>query len=548
MLKGESNMNDLKSFAEYLKTKRLRDLAVEYLRIIKSMDIPLVRLVYERNVYPDLTEEKSIEMTMIGLDKFLVSVVNGTMLEQVQEGLKKWEEDKLPVPGISKHDILPSDLVLIYAAQKRALFKFMPDFTIEAAISVAIITELETFYMQALSDATQMIFKIQKEIEHKLKESEERNRQIVEAVKDYAIFMLNAEGYVKSWNEGLKKIKGYSADEIIGKHFSIFYTKEDIEKGIPEYNLKMSKKLGHFESEGLRVRKDGSLFWADVVITPLYDDGKLTGFTKVTKDITEIKKAKEDLESKAKELARSNTELEQFAYVASHDLQEPLRTVSSYVQLLANRYKNKLDKDANEFIDFAVDGSNRMRQLINSLLEYSRINRVKPFEEIYVSDIISDVLVDLSDQVNSTGAIIKYDNLPETIYGDNVLIGQLFQNLIANALKFRNSAKPEIEISCERHGSQYLFSVKDNGIGMEREYWDKIFAIFQRLNSREKYPGTGIGLSICKKIVERHGGKIWVESKLGIGSTFYFTINKSTVKKEPVMISENAKKDRHIIN
>lgn len=276
--------------------------------------------------------------------------------------------------------------------------------------------------------------------------------------------------------------------------------------------------------EGIRIRKDGSQFFADVVYTAIYGPNKkLTGFSKIIKDITEQKKAAEQLKSVNKELERSNSELEQFAYVASHDLQEPLRTISSYVQLLAERYKDKIDKDANEFIDFAVDGSNRMRLLINSLLEYSRVNKIKPFEVIEPAAIIREVLQDMNDQITESQATVKFKDLPE-IYGDPVLIGQLFQNLIGNAIKFRGEKKPEIKIAGKKENGEYKFSVEDNGIGIKNEYAEKIFVIFQRLNSREKYPGTGIGLSICKKIVERHGGKIWVESKQGKGSVFYFTI------------------------
>ncbi len=792
-------MKDLKSFAEYLRTTRLRELTIEYLGIIKTMDIPLIKLVLERNIIPSLSDEKSIEMTMVSLGKFLASLVDDTFLDNIKVGLKQWEEDKLPIPGLSKHDIIPADLILIYFAQKKALYKFLPDYTQEAAQAVSITDTLETLYMQVQRDAIQLIFSIQKETENKLIESEERFRKLVEVVKDYAIFRMDAEGNIKTWNEGGRRIKGYTAEEIIGKNYSIFYTEEDKKNGIPQHNLEMAAKNGNYETQGWRIRKDGTLFWADVNLTALYDDkGNVTGFSKVThddtekrmieenrkrlveileatpdfvgsadakdrhilyinaagrrmtgigadedvtklkienvhpewtnkllrdeafnaalrygiwqgecaflnrngqeipvsmvliahksstgevtrfstvsrnitdqkmaeeeiksvnnfldsvlenipnmvfvkdanylrfvrfnkagedllgyskkqllgkndydffpkeqadfftendravlaqknikdipeepvntkhgekwlhtrkipilspdgkplyllgisEDITEMRKAQLELEQKTKELERSNVELEQFAYVASHDLQEPLRTVSSYVQLLATRYKNKLDKDANEFIDFAVDGSNRMRQLINSLLDYSRINRVKPFEMINLSDVIADVLLDLKDQVTDTGALIKYDSLPE-IYGDNVLIGQLFQNLIGNALKFRSDKRPEISITYEKHNNQYLFAVKDNGIGMQKEYWDKIFIIFQRLNSREKYPGTGIGLSICKKIVERHGGKIWVESIPGKGSTFFFTLNRNPDKQQQSLVLENAKKDKHIIN
>jgi light-regulated signal transduction histidine kinase (bacteriophytochrome) len=199
--------------------------------------------------------------------------------------------------------------------------------------------------------------------------------------------------------------------------------------------------------------------------------------------------------------------------------------VTSYVQLLAKRYKGKLDQDADEFIAFAVDGSNRMRTLINSLLEYSRVNREKPFEMVDLNRIIDDLRQNLSNQIGENDVSIETKELP-TIFGDQVLISQLFQNLISNAIKFKSERKPLIRIDFKQTDKEYLFSVSDNGIGIQKEYSDKIFVIFQRLHSKEEYPGTGIGLAICKKIVERHGGTIWVESDGESGSTFYFTIRK----------------------
>jgi PAS domain S-box-containing protein len=240
-------------------------------------------------------------------------------------------------------------------------------------------------------------------------------------------------------------------------------------------------------------------------------------------DITEQKQAEDEIIKKSEELARSNAELEQFAYVASHDLQEPLRMITSYVQLLEKNYKNKLDQDARDFIDFAVDGASRMRTLIYSLLEYSRVNRIKPFESINPCKILNDVIKDLDVAIKESNAKITWDKLP-LIRGDTVLIGQLFFNLIANAIKFRSARPLEINIEGKKTNGEYLFSVKDNGIGIKKEYSEKIFIIFQRLHTKDKYPGTGIGLAICKKIVEKHGGRIWIESEENNGTTFYFTI------------------------
>ncbi|MBM4279047.1 MAG: hypothetical protein FJ130_14395 [Deltaproteobacteria bacterium] len=232
----------------------------------------------------------------------------------------------------------------------------------------------------------------------------------------------------------------------------------------------------------------------------------------------------EQLHQKTEDLIRSNKELEQFAYVASHDLQEPLRMVTSYVQLLAQRYKDKLDQDGNEFIDFAADGATRMYQLINDLLAYSRVGtRGHTFEPINCETILQEALDNLKVTLEESGAVVTHDSLP-TVMADSLQLGQLFQNLIGNAIKFRGDERPRIHISASRNDSGWTFSVRDNGIGIAPEFTERIFIIFQRLHGPQQYPGTGIGLAVCKKIVERHGGRIWVESEPGKGAAFYFTL------------------------
>jgi len=240
-----------------------------------------------------------------------------------------------------------------------------------------------------------------------------------------------------------------------------------------------------------------------------------------------LREANAELTRKAQELARSNAELEQFAYVASHDLQEPLRMVSSYTQLIMRRYSDRLDGDAREFMDFIVDGSARMKRLIEDLLAYSRVGtHGKELKPIDCETVLEKALVNLRGTIEDTGAVVTHDPLP-TADADNSQLVQLFQNLIGNAIKFRGAAPPAVHVSAEERADVWVFIVRDNGIGIEPQYFERIFMVFQRLHGKAEYPGTGIGLAICKKVVDRHGGRIWVESQPGQGSKFCFALPKN---------------------
>lgn len=359
-----------------------------------------------------------------------------------------------------------------------------------------------------------------------LKFSENFLNSIIENIPNMIFVKEANELKFVRFNKAGEELLGYSKEELIGKNDYDFFPKNEAdfftEKDKKVFDtgklLEIEEESIHTKYKGVRILETKKIPILDSFGNPIY----LLG---ISSDITDRKKIEAELEKKTKELARSNTELEQFAYVASHDLQEPLRTVATYLQLLEKRYKDKLDPDAKDFIAYAIGGSNRMRALIHSILEYSRINRIKPFEDINMNLLLEEVLENLRVSIKENNVIIKINELPET-YGDHVLINQLFQNLVENAIKFRKTINPEIVVSGKKEEKQYLFSVKDNGIGIKKESKNKIFDIFQRLNSREEYSGTGIGLAICKKIVERHGGEIWVESEIGKGSTFYFTIKE----------------------
>ncbi|HRB81150.1 MAG TPA: ATP-binding protein [Nitrospira sp.] len=260
-----------------------------------------------------------------------------------------------------------------------------------------------------------------------------------------------------------------------------------------------------------------------LVILPLTGYGIWVSW-ELGREKNDLVEARQKLEESVAELGRSNADLQQFAYVASHDLQEPLRMVSSYTQLIARRYKGKLDADADEFIAFAVDGANRMQRLIQDLLAYSRVNTTgRQFEPTAMETVLKAALSNLTNAVKESQAVITHDPLP-AVMGDDKQLAQLFQNLLSNAIKFSGAQPPRIHISAKQADGEWLFSVRDHGIGLDPQYADRIFVIFQRLHTRAEYPGTGIGLAICKKIVERHGGRIWVESQLGKGTTFYFTM------------------------
>jgi signal transduction histidine kinase len=252
----------------------------------------------------------------------------------------------------------------------------------------------------------------------------------------------------------------------------------------------------------------------------------------LSENVTILMEQKKTLQEAKRSLNRSNKELEEFAYVASHDLQEPLRMIASYTELLKEDYVEKFDDRAKEFMHYIVDGAERMQRLIKDLLQLSRVGtRGKPFEKFDTKKALEDALTNLEVRIKENQATVKYHEMP-VICGDVSQITQLFQNLVGNAIKFHGEKKPQIYIQAQKQETEWLFILKDNGIGMERKYFERIFTMFQRLHSRAEYEGTGIGLTVCKKIVERHGGRIWVESKQGSGSTFYFTIPMEPKKGE----------------
>ncbi len=366
-----------------------------------------------------------------------------------------------------------------------------------------------------------------KNAESALKESEEKMRAIIESSPD-SITVTDLNLNIILCNQATVDMYGAnSKDEIIGSNAFGLVDPEDRPKLVEMVkNTILTKKSINLELN--LFTKEGNIFPAEISGNILKDDyGKPLLFIAITKDITDRKRRLNDLKRLIKDLESSNDELQQFAYITSHDLQEPLRTMASYAGLLERRYKGKLDSDADEFIEYMVSGASRMRSMIQGLLDYSRVGtRGEEFNNFDMEEALNTALSNLKSAIENNNAEISYDKLP-IIFADEDQISRVFQNLISNAIKFRKKEEyPKIHISCKKDekNNEYVISVSDNSIGMEQQYTDKIFEVFKRLHAIGDYEGAGIGLAIVKRIIDSHGGRVWVESELGVGSNFYFTI------------------------
>jgi PAS domain S-box-containing protein len=418
-------------------------------------------------------------------------------------------------------------------------------------------------FAKVTADLTQ-----KKEAEESLRRSEERFRLMVENVQDYAILSLDPEGRVVSWNEGAQRLKGYSADEIIGRSFQVFYPPDAVESGFPGHELEVALRGGRFEDEGWRVRKDGSRFWANVVITALRDsDKRLVGYGKVTRDLT----ARREAERQARELAaeqaahaaaaqrseelrqlnlrleravadaeiardqarralasaqEANAELDQFAYVASHDLKAPLRGISSLAQWIEEDVGAALGEQSVEYMRMLQLRVHRLQALIDGILAYSRAGRVLAKPEVINTGKLLREVIDLQARPDVT---IDVSPQMPTLVAERIPLQQVFLNLVGNAVKFSGAVRPDVTVTVTWRDTPeaFEFAVTDNGPGIPAEYQERVWGAFQTLETRDKVEGTGIGLAIVKKIVEKRGGQVSLESTPGQGATFRFTWSKA---------------------
>ena len=370
------------------------------------------------------------------------------------------------------------------------------------------------------------------EFSHDLSASNEagaKYRGLLEAAPD-AMVVVNQAGEIVLLNLQAEKQFGYHRDELVGQQVTNIIPEGFAERLIADDLRSAADALAQQIGTGIELsarRKDGSEFPIEIMLSPLdSSDGILV--TAAIRDISVRTAAEQHLAQTVEELKRSNEELGQFAYIASHDLAEPLRMVASYTQLLSKRYKGQLDADADEFIAFAVDGASRMQRLIEDLLAFSRVATAgSPLLDTSSEYALEQALQNLQWTIKDSGAEVTHDPLP-TVQADEIQLVQLFQNLVSNAVKYQNPGVPRVHISAARRGNaSWIFAVKDNGLGIEPQYFERIFGMFQRLHKRDEYSGTGVGLAICKKIMERHGGRLWVESDPGHGSTFSFALAAS---------------------
>ncbi|MDY6864442.1 MAG: PAS domain S-box protein [Halobacteriota archaeon] len=546
-------------FEDYIKGRY-------YHSVIVPVDIPGEKRTFQM-ISRDITEHKEaeieIEVAKKRMEDILEGMIDGITISDMQANILYVNKAATMQTGFQPEELIGKKVMEVYIGKEdflkaaKHLKKLFTgeslkaeEYSILRKNGPAFPASLNFSLLKDSDGKPENIIAVHRDIterksmEEELHKSKERYRLVADNLEDI-VWSMDMSLKIDYISPSAKTIYGLDPEEALGKPLMSILSKESAESmmnGIKQnpalFKIMMEMISGRIDSGELKnnsdvlskpieyeyTRQDGTKLFVESAMSPMIDDGNAVGICGITRDITERVKAEIKVNELMNDLERSNKELEQFAYVASHDLQEPLRMVSSYLTLLSRRYKGKLDSDADDFIHFAVDGATRMQRMINDLLTYSRVGtRGKPFEEVDSETLLKDALSNLEIRIEESSAIVTHDPLP-TVMADDVQFVQLLQNLIGNSIKYNDKDTPEVHIGVEDKDGDWLFSVKDNGIGIEPEYIDSVFEIFRRLPTEKEYEGSGIGLSVCKKIVERHGGRIWLESEPGSGTTFYFTV------------------------
>ncbi len=533
-------------FAAFLLNNKLNGLVAKQLELSHEVKIPLLKLLEH------LPPEQLLELSKASTSELLKCASTGQLDELIRVSVLQWRENLLPAM-LTREQVVVEDITLASFIRKKALLHFLPEYTADVKEATAIMSEIDDYIQKSEAASFEVFVEIQQKRLQKsntaleesesrylqsnkaLERTEDRYQRMILEVEEYAIIRLSAEGIVENWNRGAEKIKGYKAEEIVGKSFRLFYTPEDLNAGMPDKLLNLAATEGRASMEGWRVRKDGSKFWGSITITALHDDlDNVIGYTKVTRDLTNLKHANDLLEVKTRELERSNKELTSFSYVASHDLQEPLRKIMMFSQLLVDKESDSLSARGKEILGKIHAGTLSMKRLIEDLLSYSRVQSfVAGNAPVDLNLIMKEVENAWKEGNPDKPLTINYPKLP-SVNGIAFQLYQLFENIISNAAKYaRPDVPPKVDIDFQVvNGSQvrhegahfnidyYKIAVADNGIGFEQQYAEKIFEIFQRLHKKGEYTGTGIGLAICKKIVQNHHGFIEAYGVPDIGATF----------------------------
>lgn len=363
-----------------------------------------------------------------------------------------------------------------------------------------------------------------------LMDGEKVHQLLVDSRGDYAIFMLDPNGFVATWNKGAEQIKGYSRDEIVGKHFSVFYPAKDRARGKPEQELVIAAREGRFEEEGKRLRKDGVEFWASVVISAVRDrTNTLVGFVKATRDLTDQRKSQERALADAQALKAVNDELESFTYSVSHDLRAPIRQIEGFSKILEEHLAKNIDPQVQHYLQRIQEGAQQMGRLVDDLLQLAQLGRLHANARATPLDpIVDEVLTNLRAEILERGIKCRVNALP-TLVCDPGLMKVVFTNLLSNAVKYtRRRVKPMIEVGHMMKNGKPVIYVRDNGVGFDMKYVDKLFGVFQRLHRAEEFEGAGVGLAIVSRIIRKHNGIIWAEAVPDHGATFFFTLGTET--------------------